>query len=48
MGMREFDDFCPTRLAVWGTRHVISAEVFVDIDLASGETMDWTRRYEFF
>jgi hypothetical protein len=48
VGVRELDDFSPARVAVWGTKHVISAEVFVDIDLAPGETMGWTRRYEFF
>jgi hypothetical protein len=48
VGVREFDDFLPSRVALWGTAHVISAEVFVDIDLPPGETLAWTRRYEFF
>lgn len=45
--MREYDDFAPCRVAVWGTTHVISAEVFVAIDLAPGASQRWTRRYEF-
>jgi hypothetical protein len=48
LGMREYDDFAPSRVALWGASHVISAEVFVDIELPPGETMAWTRRYEFF
>lgn len=45
--MREYDDFTPCRVAVWGTPHVISAEVFVQIDVAPGQTQKWTRIYEF-
>jgi hypothetical protein len=48
VGMREFDDFSPCRVAVWGTTHVISAEIFCPIDVQPGETQTWTRRYEFF
>jgi len=48
VGMRETDDRAPSRVAVWGTTHVISAEVFVDVQVQPGETQAWTRRYEFF
>ncbi len=44
---REYDDFAPVRVAVWGESHVISAEVFVDIDIRPSEVQHWTRRYEF-
>jgi hypothetical protein len=47
VGLREYDDFAPMRVAVWGTAHVISAEVCVGIDVEPGETQAWTRRYEF-
>jgi hypothetical protein len=47
VGMRELDDFSPVRVAVWGTTHVISTEVFVEIDLQPGEMQTWSRRYEF-
>jgi hypothetical protein len=45
--MREYDDFTPSRVAVWGTTHVISAEIFVDIYLHPGQAKTWTRKYEF-
>jgi hypothetical protein len=45
--MRETDDFAPCRVAVWGAPHVISAEVFIPIDLAAGQAMNWSRQYEF-
>ena len=41
------DDFAPVRVALWGTTHVISAEIVCEIDLQPGETQTWTRRYEF-
>jgi len=48
VGMREIDDFAPCRVALWGTTHVISAEVFRPIDVPPGTTQTWTRQYEFF
>jgi hypothetical protein len=45
--MREFDDFSPLRVVLWGTTHVISTEVTIEIDLQPGETQTWSRRYEF-
>jgi hypothetical protein len=45
--VQEFDDFEPARVAVWGVEHVVSAEVFMDINLKPGETLNWTRRYHF-
>ena len=48
VGLREYDDFAPARVAVWGTMHVISAEVFVPVNVQPGATQRWTRRYEFF
>jgi hypothetical protein len=48
VGLREYDDFAPRRVAVWGTTHVISAEIFIDIHLEPGQSLAWTRRFEFF
>jgi hypothetical protein len=48
VGMREFDDFAPARVAVWGTAHVVSAETFVPVNVQPSEIQYWTRRYEFF
>ena len=40
-------DFAPSRIAIWGTTHVISVEVFHDINLAPGKSTRWQRQYEF-
>ncbi|HOU14258.1 MAG TPA: hypothetical protein PKZ84_14220 [Anaerolineae bacterium] len=48
VGMREFDDFAPARVVLWGASHVASAEIFVPLNVRPGETQRWTRRYEFF
>jgi hypothetical protein len=48
VGLRESDDFNPVRVAVWGTDHVLSPEIFVGIALQPGETQTWTRQFEFF
>ncbi len=45
--LREYTDFTPWRVVIWGTAHVISAEVFVDLQVAPGEKRSWTRRFEF-
>jgi hypothetical protein len=47
-GVREIDDFAPSRVALWGAAHVISAEVYLDVHLMPVQTQSWTRRYEFF
>lgn len=47
VGIREHDDFTPSQVAVWGTTHVISIEVFLDVNVQPGETLDWARTYEF-
>ena len=47
VGMSESDDFAPVRVALWGTMHVFSTEIFCSIDLQPGEVQRWTRRYEF-
>ncbi len=47
-GLHENDDFQPLRVAIWGTLHVISPEIFIGIDLQPGEVQKWTRRYTFY
>lgn len=47
-GVRETSRFPVSQYAVWGSTHVVSPELFVDIVLKPGEIMDWTREYEFF
>jgi hypothetical protein len=43
----ESDDFPPSRLVVWGVAHVVSAEVYIDLNLPVGERQTWSRRYGF-
>lgn len=45
--VREYDDFAPQRIALWGMKHVVSPEVYIDIDLEPGQSQSWTRRFEF-
>jgi hypothetical protein len=45
--VRESDDFTPLHVAVWGAGHVISAEVFIDLNVQPGESVHWVRQYEF-
>ncbi len=45
--IQEYNDFTPSRVAVWGVEHVVSAEVFIDIDLKPGQSLSWYRRYHF-
>ncbi|WP_342565201.1 hypothetical protein NST84_08705 [Paenibacillus sp. FSL R7-0345] len=47
-GMRESGSFTPERMALWGERHVISAEVFADISILPRHSKDWSRSYQFF
>ena len=46
-GVRETSKLPVLGYAVWGSTHVVCPELFVEIALKPGETMDWTREYEF-
>lgn len=43
----EEDDSDWSKLTVWGTRRVISAEAFIDIRVAPGQMQRWSRTYIF-
>lgn len=45
--MSETNDFAPVRVAIWGTGHVMSAEVFAGIEIAPGASQTWSRHYRF-
>ncbi|MHA6531554.1 hypothetical protein [Paenibacillus sp. BAC0078] len=47
-GVRESGDFQVARMALWGERHVISPEVFVNISLLPRQSECWCRIYQFF
>ncbi len=48
VGLREINDFQVSKLAIWGSRHVISPEAFIRLELEPGQTQRWIRKYEFF
>jgi hypothetical protein len=48
VGIKEYSDLPASRVALWGSSHVVSPEVFTDINLAPEEVCQWSRRYEFF
>jgi len=48
VGIREIADFEVQRINVWGTRHVVSPEIFYLIDLLPGQFCKWSRRYEIY
>ncbi|MDQ2086790.1 hypothetical protein RBH29_10175 [Herbivorax sp. ANBcel31] len=47
-GVREHSNFPVKSVALWGNTHVISPEVFIDVNIKPGKTQKWTRKYEFF
>ncbi|MCX8132077.1 MAG: hypothetical protein N3I35_18510 [Clostridia bacterium] len=48
VGVKEYSCLPASLIALWGTTHVISPEVFIDINIAPGEVCEWSREYEFF
>lgn len=47
-GVRELSQFNVSSVAVWGDRHVVSPEMFIDMKITPGERKNWARVYEFF
>lgn len=43
----ESDSFSAPYMACWGTKYCISPEVFININLASGDEMTWSRSFTF-
>ena len=48
IGVRESGDFQISRIMLWGESHVVSPEVFVNIELAPGRSQRWSRTYQFY
>lgn len=48
IGIRESISFLTNKINLWGWKHVISPELFVDIHVAPNETKEWSRTYEVF
>ncbi|AHC16698.1 hypothetical protein L21SP2_3360 [Salinispira pacifica] len=47
ISIREEGDFTVSKVNLWGWKHVISPELFFQIELKPGESRDWRRRYVF-
>ncbi len=47
-GVKEYDSFRPVKIALWGMKHVVCPEVFIDIRLDPGEELGWARNYSFY
>lgn len=47
-GVRGQSDFKPAKMALWGREHVVSPEVFINIQLDPGEIKKWKRNYQFY
>lgn len=48
LGISESGDFLTQNVCLWGSGHVISPELFIDIRLPAGKSMQWTRQYRLF
>lgn len=48
VGMKESTDFIPELMNLWGSKHVISPELFIEIDLEPGQKLKWRRNYKFY
>lgn len=48
IGIREKANFRTNKINLWGSKHVISPELFFDIDIAPNQTVAWRRTYEIF
>lgn len=48
IGIRENANFLTKKVNLWGWKHVISPELFIDINITPGESTEWIRSYELF
>ena len=48
VGVRETGSFETGKINLWGWRHVISPELFVNIHINPGQSTEWSRNYEIF
>ena len=46
--IRETGNFKTNKVNLWGTKHVISPELFFNIDLAPDASVSWSRKFEVF
>ncbi len=48
VGMKEYTDFIPEIMNVWGGKHVLSPELFIKIVLKRRQKLKWRRNYLFY
>lgn len=48
VGIQETGDFQSKKVNLWGCGHVISPELFFEINIRPGQSISWSRRYELF
>lgn len=48
IGISEIASFKTKKVNLWGWKHVISPELFFDIDLKPGQVLNWSRTYNLF
>lgn len=48
IGIREKTSFQTSKINLWGWKHVISPELFFEINIEPNEMKEWTRTYEVF
>lgn len=48
VGVEECGDFLTSKVNLWGWKHVISPELFFEIKLQRGESVSWSRTYDFY
>ena len=47
VAVSEHINLAPAEFALWGTRHAVSPEIFIDINLTPGGVKRWTRTFKF-
>jgi hypothetical protein len=48
VGVRETASFPLDYFALWGTKHTVSPEMFIRLEVEPGESAAWSRSYDFF
>ncbi len=48
IGVKETGDFKTNKVNLWGWKHVISPELFINLGVKPGKSFEWSRTYEVF
>ncbi|MGZ2370330.1 hypothetical protein ACXR6G_11120 [Ancylomarina sp. YFZ004] len=48
IGIRETGNFKTSQVNLWGWKHVVSPELFFDVNVKPGQTIEWSRTYNLF